>query len=226
MIKKYVINLKRRKDRLDKFKINCPYKDIETIEAFDGQYLNNNKNNELFYKIINHKNSYDITNAEIGCFVSHMTTWKHILKSNTKYNLIFEDDAIFSENFKTELEKIELDKYINNILYVGGRHSPNFIMDKEYSIDVTNTIVKHNLKPKFNWEQQFRGAFGYLITKQFAELLYYSFDFLYDGQAVDHYIFNCLKHYKIDIMNTKPLLCFSHVNANDSDIRYENGKRK
>ena len=225
-MKKYVINLKRRPDRLENFKKTCPYTDIEVIEAFDGQNIDNNNNKDLFYKIKNHKNSRDITNAELGCFTSHMMVWKKIIDSNTKYNLIFEDDAIFSDNFKTELHKIELDKYINNILYVGGRHTPDFIIDKEYRIEVTDTLVKHNLKPEFNWKQQFRGLFGYLITKQFAELLYYSFDFLHDGQAVDHYVFNCLKYYKIDIMNTKPLLCYSDKNSDDSDIRYKNGMRK
>jgi glycosyl transferase family 25 len=226
-MKKYVINLKRRTDRLEQFKINYPYKELEIIEAFDGKYLDKNeKNKDLYYKIINHKNSYDITNSELGCMVSHMSVWKKIIDSNTKYNLIFEDDAIFSDNFKTELDKIELDKYIDNILYVGGRHKPDFIMDKEFSIDVTDKLVKHNLDIEFNWNQQFRGAFGYLITKQFANILYYSFDFIYDGQALDHYIFNCLKHYKLDIINTKPLLCYGIINADDSDIRYVNGNRK
>ena len=225
-MKKYVINLKRRSDRLDKFKINCPYNDVEVIEAFDGQNIDNNKNKTLYDKIKNKKIEYDITNQELGCFISHIMVWKKIIDNNSKYNLIFEDDAIFSDNFKTELDKVELDKYINNLLYVGGRNTPDFIMDKKYSIDVTDKLVKHNLKPEFNWDQQFRGAFGYLITKQFAEILYYSFDFIYDGQAVDHYIFNCLKHYKIDIINTKPLLCYGIINADDSDIRYSNGNRK
>jgi glycosyl transferase family 25 len=226
MIKKYVINLKRRNDRLEIFKNQCPYKDIETIEAFDGKYIDNNKNKDLFYKIKNHKNSYDITNSEIGCFVSHMTVWKKIIDSNTKYNLIFEDDTIFSDNFKTELDKVELDKYIENFLYVGGRHEPNFIMDNMFTIDIADNLIKYNLNTINKCDQHFRGAFGYLITKKFAEILYYSFDFLYDGLAVDHYIYNSLSHYKIDIMNTKPLLCYSHINADDSDIRYENGKRK
>jgi GR25 family glycosyltransferase involved in LPS biosynthesis len=225
-MKKYVINLKRRCDRLETFKKLCPYNDVEVIDAFDGQNIDNNNNKDLYYKIKNHKKSYDITNSELGCFTSHMHVWKKIIDSDTTHNLIFEDDAIFSDNFKTEIDKIELDKYISNILYVGGRHTPDFIMNNEFSIDVTDTLVKHNLTPEFNWDQQFRGAFGYLITKQFAEILYYSFDFLHDGQAVDHYILNCLKHYKIDIMNTKPLLCYSHLNANDSDIRYSNGQRK
>lgn len=225
-MKKYVINLKRREDRLEQFKINCPYNDVEVIEAFDGQNIDINKDKSLYNKIKNQKKEYDITNNELGCFASHMAVWKKIIHSNSKYNLIFEDDAIFSDNFKTELDKIELDKYINNLLYVGGRHKPDFIMDTKYSIDVADKLVKHNLKPDFNWDQEFRGAFGYLITKQFAEILYYSFNLLYDGQAVDHYIFNCLKHYKIDILNTKPLLCYSHLNAKDSDIRYENGQRK
>lgn len=225
-MKKYVINLKRREDRLKEFKINCPYNDVEVIEAFDGQNIDINKDKSLYYRIKNQKKEYDITNNELGCFTSHMAVWKKIIHSNSKYNLIFEDDTIFSDYFKTELDKIELDKYINNFLYVGGRHRPDFIMDKKYSIDVTEKLVKHNLKPDFNWDQQFRCAFGYLITKQFAEILYYSFNLLYDGQAVDHYIFNCLKHYKIDILNTKPLLCYSHLNADDSDIRYSNGQRK
>ena len=34
-IPKYVVNLKRRPDRLKHFKLVCPYKDVNIIEAFD-----------------------------------------------------------------------------------------------------------------------------------------------------------------------------------------------
>ena len=223
----YVINLKRRSDRLKKFKKDCEYKNVIVIEAFDGMNISKNiYNKNIYYKIKNHRYSKDITNPEIGCFVSHMSTWKKIINSDTKYNLIFEDDVILSDNFKKRLEKIDLYKYIDNILYVGGRCVPEFIMNKKYGIDINDKLVKHNLNIKFNWEQQFRGLFGYIITKRFAEILYYSFDFLYDGQAVDHYMFICLKYYKMDIINTKPLLCYGIINAEDSDIRFTNGNRK
>ena len=36
-ITKYVINLKRRPDRLERFMKTCPYKDVQIIEAFDGK---------------------------------------------------------------------------------------------------------------------------------------------------------------------------------------------
>jgi GR25 family glycosyltransferase involved in LPS biosynthesis len=222
-MKIYVINLKRRPDRLDTFKTNCPYKDVNIIEAFDGKHIESNiENKKLFYRIRNHTYSKNLSDREIGCFVSHMSLWKTIIDKKDKYNLIFEDDPIFSDNFKDKLDSINLDKYIENIMYVGGRFTPNFIMDKKYYINITDDIIKHNTNIEWNYEQQCRGAFAYIITNQFAEMLYYSFDIIFNGIALDHYIIDCLNHYKLEIINTNPLLCHSPACSEDSDIRQTN----
>lgn len=224
MLKKYVINLKRRNDRLKKFNEECPYKDVEVIEAFDGKFVNENKRNrELFDTIVNHKECINLSNREIGCFVSHMVTWKKIIDSDDKYNLIFEDDPIFSKSFKSTLDSIDLNKYIESILFVGGRFTPDFIMDEKYSIPVTDKLVKHNLNIPWETSQQSRCLFAYIITKQLAEILYYSFDSIFKGTAVDDYIFDCLIEFELDIMNTIPLLCHSYAMSEDSDIRTING---
>ena len=36
-MKKFVINLKRRPDRLTNFLNNCPYGDVEIVYGFDGK---------------------------------------------------------------------------------------------------------------------------------------------------------------------------------------------
>ena len=48
-IKKYVINLERRKDRLDKFFKNCPItpvSDFTVVKAFDGKFMKYNLNSK------------------------------------------------------------------------------------------------------------------------------------------------------------------------------------
>ena len=103
----YVINLKKRIERLDKFKNNYKlgyyYKIINAIDGntLDKNYINNitgtegkrTLDNYYKYKIIR-KYHYELSSyGAIGCYLSHIHTWKEIIKNNNQNALILEDDA-------------------------------------------------------------------------------------------------------------------------------------
>ena len=90
---KIVINLKRRPDRLIKFIENCPFKNVNTLYAFDGSNLLNEQDN---FKANQFEN---INKGEIGCFISHIRCYEYMIKNNIDYMLIFEDDCIFCDDF-------------------------------------------------------------------------------------------------------------------------------
>jgi glycosyl transferase, family 25 len=215
-MKKYVINLKRRPDRLEYFKQVCPYDNIEIFPAFDGKHIDANIRGLDFYRIFKAR-SAQLCNGAIGCFISHMLIWKKIVADNHNYTMIFEDDAIFSDQFTEIIDKIDL-SYIDSILYIGGRFTPNYIMRN--SIPITDVLIKHDLSKRWDPMDCDRGTFAYILTKNCAKILLESFDKMFNGtDPVDYYIIRCVLGNKMNIYNSKPLLCHSPAASPDSDIR-------
>jgi GR25 family glycosyltransferase involved in LPS biosynthesis len=104
--KVFVINLKKRKERLKNFIENYNLRiPFEIFNAIDGTTLNLSKliteniiGNIGIESIKNTKRKYhyELTNINaIGCFLSHCNIWKLILEKDIF--LIFEDDTIFNE---------------------------------------------------------------------------------------------------------------------------------
>ena len=92
---KYIINLKRRKDRLKKFKKTSPFKfeEIQVFKGFDGLHPNNNEYGLDEYKIISEHSQ--MKEGEKGCFISHLNIWRDMVKNDIEYAYVIEDDAIF-----------------------------------------------------------------------------------------------------------------------------------
>lgn len=49
------------------------------------------------------------SNGEIGCVLSHLKIWKHMIEQNIKYAIIFEDDCVATNNIKI-LEQVVYDE--------------------------------------------------------------------------------------------------------------------
>jgi glycosyl transferase family 25 len=208
-IKKFVINLKRRPDRLEAFQKQCPFTDVEVVYGFDGKYAKSEQSRsekDMVYKFIKLKS------GEIGVFISHLRIFKKILELDIKYALIFEDDAIFSNNFIIE-QQVPAD---TSILYIGGRFQPDYKM-KCYS-KISDTIVKHNINPWIGDDMD-RTLHAYIISKEMAQLCINEFykSFIIN-QAIDSWILAICRKYSLPIYNTYPLLCHSPL-IGDSDIR-------
>jgi glycosyl transferase family 25 len=98
----YAINLKRRPDKkinieneLNKY--NLKY---NIYEAVDGRSLDIDKMiTEKQIVVTNRK----LRNTEYGCYLSHINIWNNFMKSNKKYCLILEDDAVLCHNFTNKL---------------------------------------------------------------------------------------------------------------------------
>lgn len=101
-MKIYVINLKRRSDK--KEKMLKQFKDLsinnfEFIEAVDGNDLTKNE----FLQVIDYKKmeliSRKLTNAEIGCALSHKIVYEKIINGPEYRSIILEDDVILEKGF-------------------------------------------------------------------------------------------------------------------------------
>ena len=215
-MKKYVINLKRREDRLEKFKNTCPLDDINVFYGFDGK----NDIHEYTKKL-------EIRNGEKGCFISHLLIYEEIIKNNENYVLIFEDDALFTENFIEKYNNVinDMKNTEIDILYIGGRFTKNFELLDGYFNKFTNNIYKHNIYIG-RWFNNYhdRTTHAYIISNKCAKLLVETFHNVnIINIPIDNWLLKIITENKIQIYNSNPLLCYSPL-IGDSDIREKGNK--
>ncbi len=221
-IKIYVVNLKRRPDRLEKFYKTCsfPKEKIHVVYGFDGTNYENELDNE---KNIYNTLSSSLMPGEKGCFISHIRIFKDMVANKIPFGMVFEDDGIFCHDFKNKLEHcIHEMPPSTQILYFGGRFTPDFKMQPGTFIPITENIVAHKNVDWYSrdWANHDRGAYGYIISYSLAEYFIKYFESnMHLDNAVDHFMVRICMNNNIPIYNTYPLLCYSEIATKDSDIR-------
>ena len=216
-MKKFVINLKRRPDRLESFKKQCPieYDTINVIHGFDGK----NVSLEESARERNMVNKFNkMSEGEIGVFISHLRIYQLIIKEDIPLAFIMEDDAIFCNDFITKFNNVEQEiPSDTSILFIGGRFTPDFRMRQ--CSHVTEHIVKHINIETWNGNDMDRTFHAYIISKELAEACineFYGSTII--NNAIDHWILKvCIKN-SLPIYNAQPHLCYSPMTG-DSDIR-------
>jgi GR25 family glycosyltransferase involved in LPS biosynthesis len=121
----YVINLERRKDRLDIFKTTHPYMKNKTYvwKATDGRALT------LTPDIIHcfRNNDFGWKKAVMGCALSHLGLWEKLANdTEAKSYLILEDDVRFTASWQEWWSAHASDMPANaDVVYLGGVLPPN-----------------------------------------------------------------------------------------------------
>ena len=220
--KKYVINLKKRPDRLYLFlkKSNIQYDDINIVSGFDGSNPNNENIEEQYF--FNNYFTDNLNTGEKGCFLSHIRVFKDIIKNNIDFGIIYEDDCNFCANYDIKIQNILKEIPTNtNILFCGGRFTPDFYMADSTFTKISNHIVEHNKIPwnQRNYENHDRTTNCFIISKALAEKLVFHFNNKYLLHlSIDHWIICICMDFQISIYNTYPLLCYCPF-ISDSNIR-------
>jgi glycosyl transferase family 25 len=226
-MKAVVINLERRKDRLEH--IHTHYKNelftLEILKAFDGKYLENNSpeyitlKNEFLQNIelnktknINYPYCYfsPFTLGELGCFLSHLIIWKKIIDENIESLIIFEDDCIFNSKFNVTLNKILTDEIPEdfNIIYLGGKTGDNYFSDLNIKVS-ENISIKKDFHPN--------GAFSYILSNKGARLLYdYILNNFKGNLGVDYFIDEFFIKNNHNIHMVYPFITYS-ISNNDGE---------
>jgi len=167
----YLVNLKRRPDRLTRMKacfeeLGISYK---LIDAVDGKKLTASYLEALDIKqCANYRDPYsnrDMTYGEIGCFMSHYKIWEDVAQNNHKKVIVFEDDIRFEPYFKISLSNLLLD--LSNaglhakweLLYLGRKRLRK---DLEPRVKGANNIV---------WPSYSYWTLSYLLTANGARKL-------------------------------------------------------
>ena len=228
------LNLKKREDRLMKFRINyineIPI--INVFEAIDGTtfdfkpYLQLFSLNNFGKNKKNPYGSHEWKAGVLGCSMSHILMWNNIVKSEQlkedDYILILEDDIQLCENFTYKLNKL-LDTVHEDkkwdLLYLGYTDYVN-----------TNDEILNDKVLKLSGEPRTRGGgtFGYFIRKSGASKLLTIVNEFGIQQAIDWFL---IEHYdKFVAYKTINDLIFSKVQNNikggDSDVQNRNNRIK
>lgn len=115
----YLINLVRRPDRLKTFLLNYNKSDLKNFnitkfDAIDGSKLDetNIPLSELASAELQQLKTtgfrtkhYQLTKGAIGCYLSHVKIWEHILKNDKDTVLILEDDANIPSDFFKQVQE-------------------------------------------------------------------------------------------------------------------------
>ena len=222
-MKTYVLNLKRRPDRLKQFVLDN-HNELEKLqyeffEAIDGKAINPKpKTLKLF-----ETGDYNYRKGILGCASSHIKMWHELIISpDLDVMLIIEDDTILSKNFIDKLvftlRKLPHEKW--DILFLGHFLYPQYRKenDREDKLPIVEQWNKQRCMT-----QSMGGTIGYVIHKRGAVNMFKHIHEKGMYNAVDWVMFKTA-----DINNIYycyPHIVFSECVTNDikpdSDIQYD-----
>ena len=221
----FVINLKRRADRLEKLYSNSPeFKNkIIEFEAFEGKKLKLSKDLARLFK----PHDFMWKKAIMGCALSHLQLWYQLANEKpdiTNY-LILEDDVKFVPGWQEKwVQALPSLPENYDVIYLGGILPPNregFEVSKD-PVNAYFSRVKENqffgqTEPNryFHW-----CAYSYVLSKQGAQKILAIIDGK-DGYytSADHMICNPIDFMNIYFLDPLVAGCYQ-----DDDPIYKNAE--
>ena len=162
----YVIHLAKAVERRQQFMTNisnASFTDINIFDGIDGTDLDRVieckqilGNNVIF--------DWEPSAGQIGCLLSHLMLWKHIIDNNIPLATVFEDDVHFhpqwkelSEQYWNETPKDFDNLFIGNSLDSCLLNSPSNKINTEstyctHAYIITNNGAKDMLNAMLNWD--------------------------------------------------------------------------
>ena len=130
----YVINLKERPDRWERFTaqpLSSSFKNLHRFSGFNGKKLNYRHDKRLSIRTrLNISRNYRRSHYEIatlgavGATMSHVGVWKKFVASGAQQAIVLEDDVILNES---QLKAINEARPPNYGIWILGCYLPNLI---------------------------------------------------------------------------------------------------
>uniref|UniRef100_A0A4W5MQD7 Collagen beta(1-O)galactosyltransferase 2b n=1 Tax=Hucho hucho TaxID=62062 RepID=A0A4W5MQD7_9TELE len=173
----FLINLKRRLDRRQRMLSTMSSLGLQATltDAVDGKALNTSQLQALGIEMIpGYKDPYSgrvLTRGEIGCFLSHHSTW---VQRGLSKVLVLEDDVRFEPRFKrrmmTIMEEVEKAQLDWDLIYVGRKRMQ--VRQPERSVEGVNNLVEADYSYwTLGYALSAQGAKKLLAAQAFSKML-------------------------------------------------------
>lgn len=194
--------------------------DFEFFDAVYGKELSENELAKVDFDFYpkEHNSPKPLTLGEIGCAMSHIKLYEHIVKNNIPEAIIFEDDAIVSLYFE-EILKVALDKISSSKEILFLDHGKAKVWPFMRGLPERYRLAKYR-SPSRNSKRCIIRATAYLITLNGAKKLLKQ---AYPIRMPADFLTGLLQLTGIKAYGIEPLCVFG---SNDSEIdkienRYE-----
>lgn len=159
----FVINLARSPERLAHMTATLGAMGLafERVEAVDGRSLSRSERTTFEEA---HRGPLPWTAAEIGCFLSHLETWRRAARSSSRWSLIFEDDVKLSPSLPAFLDDLERGDVPANALVKIETMGSRVVISKQALYRIGDTFL-HRLRSAH------MGAAGYIVSNSIARSL-------------------------------------------------------
>lgn len=105
----------------------------------------------------------ELTFGELALSINHLKVWNKIVKSNSEFSLVLEDDVILEDDFNGKLKKIE---------FILNKNQDIIYTDYGYhSVDQKNNINKYKFEKLNNNCYSLRTTGSYVISKSYSKVL-------------------------------------------------------
>ncbi|XP_014025109.1 procollagen galactosyltransferase 2 [Salmo salar] len=176
----FLINLKRRLDRRQRMLSTMTSLGLQATltDAVDGKALNSSQLQALGIEMIpGYKDPYSgrvLTRGEIGCFLSHHSTWVQLAERGLSKVLVLEDDVRFEPRFKrrmmTIMEEVEKAQLDWDLIYVGRKRMQ--VHQPERSVEGVNNLVEADYSYwTLGYALSAQGARKLLAAQAFSKML-------------------------------------------------------
>jgi GR25 family glycosyltransferase involved in LPS biosynthesis len=204
----FLINLEKRKDRLEKINFSHLPENIQLIKAIDGFKLQINPRLRSFCL----KNNFLMRPGVIGCALTHLLLYQKLLDSENDGYIIFEDDISTDEKLNSKINRVFKILEFENpdiIFFTTCLISKNF--EKE-----TKIVLYEKLSDIRNIS--YGGTGGYYISRKGALQVLNFIDTNTLTEAIDAILFQQVDKLKIYFV-LPPL--FEQNIYGDTDIQHD-----
>ncbi len=221
----YVINLDRRKDRMDRLYENCPeLKDrVNRLSAVEGKRLTLTPELARLFR----PHDFFWKKPIMGCALSHLTLWHKLANEHPDVNsyLILEDDVKLKPNWETAWKMAQPHLPEDwDVIYLGGILPPNragFEHTKEKVNEYISRVAPNKFFGQPTPTRYFHWcAYSYVLSKRGAQKI---LEVLYarDGYwtSADHMICNPINAINMYFLDPLVAGCYQ-----DDDPKYQNSQ--
>jgi len=193
-MKVFVINLRKRKDRLLFMKKQLKREGLSFIRI--NAITKNRIYENIFFKFMgklyfNTKSEISFRKVERSIFLSHIKTWEYIVDKKISSALILEDDVFLTKGIKTLLSEFEKIIDVLQIIRIETFYDRKKLGKKFYNL--FDRILIHKLIHRES------GAASYIISENMAKKLIANLKYN-KISSVDGYLYH--KKSKINLNNT------------------------